>query len=275
MKYYIIITRPLNCLFIAFAVMTGGMLNNSIEDYAGMIAAVIAAVLIAAGGYVINDFYDLPVDVVNKPRRILPRGKIDPEKAYIYAMFLFVCGFSVSFFTAVPWAIFIAIVNSLLLYFYAKYFKRIVFFSNLIISYIVASSFLFGAIVGENIKNILPILFFTFLYTFVREMIKDAEDRTGDAKVGVRTLATSYGEKKSVLLSLIPSLLLALSLFFSYQKQLISNTFFITITLAYLIPLIIIYIRLFADLTTSKLHESSVLIKLHMLSLLIIMIIIY
>jgi geranylgeranylglycerol-phosphate geranylgeranyltransferase len=274
-KQYLTIVRPLNCLFIALAVLTGGLLNAAgIEDCIALLFAVIAAVLIAAGGYVINDFYDLPTDIINKPHRILPRGLISPDRAYLLSMFLFVLGFSLSFFTANLWAIIIAIVNSLLLYFYAKYFKRVILLGNLIVSYSAASAFLFGAVVCENLSNMLPIILFTFLYTLVREIIKDAEDINGDTRVGIKTLATVFGIKKAVIFSLFPAMLLIAALLGSFNYQLISKPFFHTVLLAYTIPLIVIYLRLFTKLTIAKLMEASLMIKLHMLLLLIVLIII-
>ena len=274
MKNYLLIIRPFNCLFIGLAILTGAWLNNSISDLFTLIIALISGVFIAAGGYVINDFYDLPIDVVNKPRRILPRGGIKPDYAYMYAMFLFVSGFSLSFFTGNMWAIIIAIVNSLLLYFYAKKLKKTILLSNLIISYTTGSAFLFGAVINANVMNILPIFIYTFLYTLVREIVKDAEDEMGDRKVGIITLATVFGEKKTVLFSLIPALILALTLYLSYREELITEKFFTTIFLLYIIPLIIIYFNLFLKITTSKLRETSGFMKLHMLLLLVVLFII-
>lgn len=276
MKYYLLITRPFNCLFIGLAVLAGGFLNNHLIDYPALIFAMVSAILIAAGGYVVNDFYDLPIDIINKPNRILPRGKITPERAYIYSIFLFVLGFSISFFTANMWAIMIAIINSLLLYFYAKRLKRKVLIGNLIVSYTTASTFLYGAVVGNNVLNILPILVYTFLYTMVREIVKDAEDKSGDEMLGVNTLATNYGEKRAVFLSLIPAVILAallvISHFMQFSEVVRTRSSFWIVLLLYTIPLFLIYINLFRNVTTNRLNESSTLIKLHMLILLFVLI---
>lgn len=274
MKNYLLIVRPFNCLFIGLAVLTGGLLNNTVEEAAVLIFGVMAAMLIAAGGYVINDFYDLPIDLVNKPRRILPRGRIKADKAYIYAMFLFVAGFSISFFTANLNAIALAIINSLLLYFYAKRLKKVVLVSNLIIGYTAASTFLFGAIITGNLRNIFPIVVYTFLYTMVREIIKDAEDVKGDKRFGVSTLATIKGEKAAITYSLLPAILVIVSLWFSYSKNLISGSVLTTIFVLYTIPLLLIYFYLFVKLTAAKLHKTSILIKIHMLFLLVVLVII-
>jgi len=275
-KYYLMIIRPFNCLFIGLAVLAGGLLNNYMVDFTAMIFAILSAIFIAAGGYVINDFYDLHIDIVNKPQRIMPRGKIAPERAYLYSLFLFVLGFSLSFFTANIWAIIIAIINSLLLYFYAKKLKRSVLVGNIVVSYTTASTFLFGAVVGNNVTNILPIFAYTLLYTLVREIVKDAEDKRGDERLQVKTLATIYGEQKAVLISLIPAVILAGLLVIGYGMRLSSvistQTSFWVVFLLYTIPLLLIYVNLFRNITSSKLNESSTLIKLHMLVLLFVLI---
>ena len=274
MKNYLLIIRPLNCLFIGFAVLVGGSLNTEVNNYVLLIIAMLVAMLVGAGGYVINDFFDIRIDSINKPHRILPRGVFKPEFAFLYAIFLFLLGIAISIFTINFWAIFIAILNSLLLYHYAKSFKNTILWGNLIISYISGSALLYGAVITNNILNVLPLIIFTILYTFVREIIKDAEDEEADSIVGVNTFATAFGQKKAVVVSLILAILLAVSIYIYYIEDLLSKRLFETVLLVYVIPLIFIYIYLFAKITPERLKRSSVLIKIHMLILLITYIIV-
>ena len=273
MKNYLVIIRPFNCLFIGFAVLVGGGLNNRVEDYISLLIAALVAMLVAAGGYVINDFFDLKIDAVNKPHRILPRGAFKPEFAYMYAMFLFVFGFAISIFTGNFWAMLITLMNSFMLFYYAKKFKETVLIGNLIISYITASAFLFGAIITNNIYNIFPLLIFTFLYTLVREIIKDAEDEEGDKLISISTLATKVGQKAAAIFSLIPAVMLIYGLYYSYREGMITVRMFTIITLLYLIPLIIAYTYLYMKINTTRLRHISIFIKVHMLVLLIVYII--
>ncbi|MBW6516048.1 MAG: geranylgeranylglycerol-phosphate geranylgeranyltransferase [Candidatus Cloacimonetes bacterium] len=274
MKNYLLIIRPLNCLFIGFAVLVGGWLNTEVESYPVLLIAMLVAMLIGAGGYVINDFFDIRIDSINKPHRLLPRGVFKPEFAFMYALFLFMFGISISIFTINFWAIFIAVLNSILLYHYAKSLKNTILWGNLVISYITGSALLYGAVITNNILNILPLIIFTILYTFVREIIKDAEDEKADRIIGVKTYATAFGQKQAVYISLIPALLLAISLYIYYIEKLISKSLFEIVILVYLIPLIFIYLYLLIKINPERLHRSSVFIKIHMLILLITYIIV-
>jgi geranylgeranylglycerol-phosphate geranylgeranyltransferase len=270
LKNYLLIIRPFNCIFVGLAVLAAAILNKHGLDYSVVFFAVTSAMFIAAGGYVINDFYDLPIDMVNKPRRVLPSGRISPEKAYIYAMFLFVFGLSLSYFTGVAAAIALAIFNSLILYYYAKRLKNVVLIGNLLVSYSAASTFLFGAIVTNNLRRMLPIIVYTGIYTFVREIIKDAEDVKGDKKFGIASLATIFGEKTAVTLSLIPAAFLIVMIYAGYYHSFLNAPGFYALISAYSLPVILIYISIYLKLSIVRLRMAASLMKLHMLILFVI-----
>ncbi len=275
-KYLLLITRPFNCLFVGFAVLAGGLLNNSVNDIYPLIFATASAVFIAAGGYVINDFFDFPADIVNKPTRILPSGLITLKKAYLWAMLLFVTGISLSYLTATIECIIIAVVNSLLLYFYAKRYKNTILFGNVIVSYTTASTFLFGALVTNNLRTASTLVIYTFFYTLVREIIKDAEDYSGDKKAGLKTIATVFGIDKSVIVSILPALILIVLITISYNYNVISTTAFFSLLFSFVIPLATLFFLLMMRLSNSdgklknRLGLAAIFIKIHMLTLLIL-----
>ena len=79
------ITRPRNSLLTGIGVALGAIISNGTSgiDYVALllqnnlitlIIAYIATVLIAAGGYTINDYYDYEIDKINRPDRIIPSG---------------------------------------------------------------------------------------------------------------------------------------------------------------------------------------------------------
>jgi len=269
---FLLIIRPFNCLFISLAVFMGAIINNYIYDYPIVFIAMISAMLIGAGGYVINDFYDIPIDAINKPNRILPSGKIPPKTAYLYGVFLFVLGFSISYFTKNLWGIIVAITNSVLLYLYAKKGKRVLIVNNLIVGYTTASAFLYGAIINQNVKNVVPLVLFTFLYTVTREIVKDAEDLEGDMNYGADTLATKFGRRTAVYASLFVALLLAALIYCCQVYGFLSLGLGRLLLISYTVPLIAVYLPLFREISKEKLYRASQIIKGHMFVLLFVMV---
>ncbi len=273
MKSYISITRPFNCLFVALSVFIGAVLKQiQVIDYSWFIIlqTVLSAMIIAAAGYVVNDYYDLPLDRINKPNRVLPQGKMKPERALHFSLFLFILGIIISVTTGVLSIIIVALINSLILFYYAKIFKRTVLIGNLFISWATASVFIYGSLATGNLPIILPIFVYTFFYTLTREMIKDAEDISGDIRNGITTLATKFGERFAIILSIIPVSIVIVLLFLGYRYETLDGKLFYSISFLFAIPLIIMYIFLFNRLETKFIRVFSQVSKLHMLLLLIV-----
>lgn len=265
------IIRPFNCLFVVLSIYFGALYRSSTLDITPVIFGSISAFCIAAAGYVINDFFDIPIDIVNKPNRILPSGKILPKTAYLYAVLLFIIGITASFFTQNFYCVIIAIVNSLLLFLYAKTFKLSLLIGNILVAYTTASTFLYGGLCNNNVSNSLIIVVFAFLYTFLREIIKDAEDIEGDKKLGAKTLAVKIGRKKISLVSIFPVLTIILYSIFLVSVASITKTIFIIFTIGVSVPLTVLMIYVIQKSVKNRFANASVLMKINMLMLLIIL----
>lgn len=268
---FIKIIRPFNCLFVILSVFFGAYYQSSSNNIYPIIFAALSAFLIAAAGYVINDFFDIPIDVINRPDRILPSGKITPKAAYIFSVVLFISGITASYFTQNFYCVIIAIVNSILLFSYAKTFKMSFLTGNILVAYITASTFLFGGLCNENVKNSLIIVIFAFLYTFIREIIKDGEDIEGDIKLGAKTLAVMIGRKNISIVSIFPALLIILYTIFLFMKDIIGLKVFSALTMGVSFPLIILIIYILRKSEIKRFANTSSLMKIDMLILLIIL----
>jgi geranylgeranylglycerol-phosphate geranylgeranyltransferase len=266
---FIKILRPVNCLFVVLTVFFGAYYLNSEVELLPVIFAVISATFIAAAGYVINDFFDLPIDAVNKPNRILPSGKISPKNAYIYAVILFFIGIIASWLTQNFYCVGLAIINSIALFYYARYFKLSFLAGNIIVAYAAASTFLYGGLAANNLHNSLIIAGFAFLYTLIRELIKDAEDIEGDMKFGAKTLAVRIGRKNTILVSILPALTIIAYTF--YVRSSINELTFWLLHLLVSLPLILFFVLLLEKIEEKRLHRISNFMKLDMLILLIIL----
>lgn len=171
---------------------------------------VLSTVLIAAGGYVINDFYDLPIDLVNKPEKVIVGEKISDDAAFNYFSALTGLGVVISVIVAFMLGNFrlalLPIFIASLLWFYAQIFKRQFFIGNVIVSFATAAVMLLliaYEFVWENYADFIPyhevILFakiymaFAFITSLLRELVKDMQDRKGDGEFGASTIPIKLG----------------------------------------------------------------------------------
>lgn len=202
MKAYFSILRPLNCAMAGFAVIIGAKLGNPDFISIPVFLAVLAAALICGAGNAVNDYFDYDIDIVNNPRRPLPSGKIERERAHNYSKALFILGSLLSILINLP-AFLLALFNSALLYLYAKTIKRRGGIGkNLTVSYLVASPFLFGGIAVGDPAVTLFLVFIAFLVNTSREIVKDIEDYEGDSE-HLDSLPVKFGFRISSMMAAI------------------------------------------------------------------------
>jgi 4-hydroxybenzoate polyprenyltransferase len=192
----------------------------------------VSSVLIAAAGYIINDYFDLNIDLVNKPSRMVVDKSISRRWAIFFHMFLSVAGILMGFYIALQngnWVIGIANTFCVFfLWFYSTTFKKKLLSGNIMISLLTAwvvfvvylltihqKTDLFNLISPGAPQKLLrlAILYssFAFIITLVREIVKDVEDMEGDAKYGCRTMPIVWGvEFSKVFASIFMIILLAL-----------------------------------------------------------------
>jgi geranylgeranylglycerol-phosphate geranylgeranyltransferase len=190
---YVSITRPVNSLaaglaaIVAYLIATGTIIPETL-----LLFAVVA--LITAAGNVINDYFDVEIDRVNRPDRPIPSGQVSLPAARAYATTLFLAGVLVCLLTNAL-CIAIAVFNSLLLIAYAAKLKRTPLLGNIAVSFLAGSMFLFGGALGgiAGIYQVLPFSVMTFFAMLARELVKDAEDIEGDRASGAVTLPILRG----------------------------------------------------------------------------------
>lgn len=177
---------------------------------------VLASILIAAGGYVINDYYDLKIDTINKPDKMIVGRAISKAAAMRIYQVLSFSGLFIGLLVA--WQLksttlallFVLIVG--LLWFYSTSYKRQFLVGNIVVAFLASMTVLIVAlfeilhpIFDDTMLIINPILSrniliwvggfaaFSFLLTLIREMVKDMEDEYGDRQLECRTLPIVLG----------------------------------------------------------------------------------
>ncbi|ADG13918.1 UbiA prenyltransferase [Methanocaldococcus infernus ME] len=191
--HYLELIRFKNCVLAGISGIVGYIISKGSSP---TIALLIFLVIffICGFGNIINDIYDIEIDKINKPHRPLPSGKVSLKEAKILAISFLAVGLLLSIFINFL-AFLIAFINSLLLFLYARFFKRFKPIGNVIVSYLTGSTFLFGAVAGKNFYPSFILFLCSFLATWGREIIKDYEDIEGDKKENVVSLPILINKK--------------------------------------------------------------------------------
>ncbi len=187
--------------------------------------------LIAAGGYVINDYYDVEIDRINKPYRPLPSGRVSLNAARNLAIGLFAAGVTLSVLLN-PWAFAVAVIASVALWEYARRLKRAGLPGNLVVALFSALSAFYGGLAyfrGDWLFYALIPTTYIFFFTLAREFIKGIEDYEGDRAYGVKTLAVTIGIKRSWVVSKVILAGLLLTSLFPYLFWGFNAIYFVTV----------------------------------------------
>ncbi|MEA3475170.1 MAG: geranylgeranylglycerol-phosphate geranylgeranyltransferase [Candidatus Cloacimonadota bacterium] len=266
---YIKIVRPFNFLFVILSVLFGAFWFKGIHQFIPYLASLSAA-LIASGGYVINDFFDRDIDKINRPERPIPSGIISPLNAKRYAFLLFAGGIVISICIKNSWIILLAIGNSFLLYLYAYRGKKLEFLGNILVAFVTGSTFIYGGFANNNVGNSFFVFGCAFLYTIIRELVKDLEDIEGDKKIGAQTVPIIYGENITLVLLFLSWVFLTILTVLGFHKFYGLPIFILIIVLcdAYLlVNLLILFLKMSKKVagTSEKLMKIDMLLCLALL----------
>ncbi|MFW9996913.1 MAG: geranylgeranylglycerol-phosphate geranylgeranyltransferase [Candidatus Odinarchaeota archaeon] len=271
LKAHFTILRPFNSVMAGLGVFVGAMscigtVDNVyelfIENFIALVIAGIACALITAGGYVINDYYDRDIDVVNQPQRSIPSGAMSPKEAWFYSIGLFLAGLIIAFFIRNvdpfpfdPFAVFLAFIGVIVVYAYSSDLKRMGIIGNISVSSLTAVPFLYGGVVVQSGERMWVPFFFAFTISMGREIIKDVEDIEGDTIGGMRSLPMRIGVKKATIVGLAWLLILLLLIPIPFLIQwYFSVSYLVFVTIIGLIQIFIIYY-----LNPIKFSESEII----------------
>ncbi len=203
-KFYgiILLTRPPNVLITFIAVFIGASVSGAIYPSERLFFACLSAGIICSGGNMLNDYFDVESDRINKPARPIPAGIILKPEALVWGVLISLTGFSLSFIIGLR-GIFIAGTAVILLFLYNARLKKTILAGNIIISFLTGLAFIYGGEAVGNIKAAYIPAGFAFLFHFGREIIKDTEDIEGDTKAEICTFPVKFGIKKSVYLTAV------------------------------------------------------------------------
>ena len=249
---------------------------------------VAATVFITAGGYVINDYFDIKTDLINRGK-VLVGTKVPRRQALMWHNIFNVAGvaagFYVSWKTGYFWMGVMFLMVSGLLYFYSASYKRQFLIGNVIVAILTGMVpmlvILYEAPWLYNYYTVnaisvpeMGLLFwwvggfaaFAFITTLTREIIKDIEDFEGDVAYGRNTIPVVIGILTSKIVSIclivITIALLMLTWYFFVQDYI---TLFYLVLLI-LLPLVMVIYQVIVSKSRKQLHSASRIMKLVMLA---------
>jgi 4-hydroxybenzoate polyprenyltransferase len=227
---FIKLTRAWNLIIIALSqYFTAAMLigTYTLSDWR-LLLLVTSTVAIAAGGYIINDYYDIKIDLVNKPDRVIIGKNITRRYALLYHTLLSVSGVIIGAF--LNWRIgAINFAAAFLLWWYSNDLKRQPFIGNFVVALLTAIAVMMvdglyttgsQTLAAEKHFLIISYAVFAFFMTLIREIIKDMEDLKGDDTFGCKTLPIVWGIRRTklfiyLILAVFVIVVLLLNLFFT------------------------------------------------------------
>jgi 4-hydroxybenzoate polyprenyltransferase len=254
-----------------------------------LIILMLASLCIAAAGYIINDYFDLNIDKVNRPDRLVIEKMIKRRWAILWHLSLSALGLSLSFYLG--WKIhnpLPGILNSIaviLLWFYSTTFKKQVLIGNVIISlltawvvlviYICEIKFNIITISASQLGFITTIFKasvlyggFAFILSVIREVVKDMEDIEGDTKYNCHTMPIAWGIRASKVYTAVWIIVLgaALLILSVYAIQVRWWWLAMYIIATVLTPLYFIYRKLRVAIQSQDFGAISNLVKMVMLA---------
>ena len=142
----------------------------------------LSTVLIAAGGYIINDYYDVKIDYINKPDRVVIGKSITRRYAILFHIALSVAGIVIGFYLS--WKIGgVNVLSVFLLWLYSNTLKRLPFVGNLTVAFLTGLAVIIvDLFYGKDNSLVLIYALFAFFMTLVRERNKVKADRKELAK---------------------------------------------------------------------------------------------
>lgn len=212
------------------------------------LALLLSTSMVAAAGYIINDYMDVKLDLVNKPNRVIVGSTISRRWAMLLHFVLNVVAVLLALSISRKIAL-LVVLCAVSLWIYSQFLKKLYLVGNLMVAML--TSFTLWIIYFYNqsilINGIWVYSVFAFVATLIREIIKDTEDMRGDMNFKCTTLPIVLGVRKTkevilVLQLLLVALTLAYCTFFgalSYSSNKVFGIFIMYMLLLVVVPMFI------------------------------------
>ena len=259
------IIRPINTGITFFVVLLLIAALNPSTGLQVMLLAAVSAGLTAAAGNVINDIFDIEIDRINRPERILVSGQISKSGAWIFYILLTVASLALAGLLSLS-AIVIVLIAQILLFMYTFSLKGVVLLGNIVVASLTGLACIYAGVVAGHLQPCFIFAGFAFLVNLIREIIKDIEDREGDERNGIITFVSKYGIQKTRALVRVLTILLVLLTCVPVALQMLKLEFFL-ICMVFVNPLLVFMMKYLSDEDNeSKLRKIGNMLKFCMVA---------
>ena len=264
MKYllgYIIIIRPLNVFLGGLTILISSLIIKYDGPAIYVTLPVFVVMLFTIGANTLNDYFDYEIDKINRPDRAISSGLILRSHALILSLFSFIIGVLIALGLNKDSQLLSIGVSLPLIIAYNIKLKNYPLVGNIIVSSILAMSFIYAGLVFEKTEPLIIPALLAFGLTLIREIVKDLADVKGDKSAGSMTFPVVYGKKKTIILCAILSMFLGIGSFIPFLTGYYNLFYGISLILMVEIPLAVVVISLWNKPNILNAKRGSRLLK--------------
>ncbi len=270
--------------------------NGQVMSTTAFIFAILATVLIAAGGYVLNDCYDIEIDRINHPQKQIIGNLLSRTEGIVIASALLslasIMGLTVGIMIRSVFPVLVYTVAIFVCWWYAKRLKRSFLWGNLAVAcmtgctigmiwlfdYLAAARQIKGSESVAFVTTIIvAVMIFAALLNLAREIVKDLEDMKGDAQNACKSLPVVTGTltAKRVVISItsLTLLLIVVSQVWLCNRNLLTVIWWLMIAVE--LPLLWFIFSIYKAQSVTEYHKMSALLRFIMLGGMLAMVVLY
>lgn len=243
---------------------------------------VLATVLIAAAGYIINDILDQETDYDNRPDNVIVGRLVSEQAAYNLYFAFNIIGVGIGFYLANliqrPSFTGAFIIVSATLYMYATSLKQMLLIGNIVVALLLSFSVLIiglfdllpaidagnQMVMGTMFSILASYAAFAFIINLIREIVKDMEDIEGDYNQGMSTLPIAIGNAKASKVAFTLGILLSIVLLWFINGYLMDYSLYFAVIYALvfvLSPMIFFLVKIWNAKKKEEFHLLSTVLK--------------
>lgn len=187
------------------------LISSVFYDYVAITYLITSSVLVASAGFLFNDFIDHLSDSANNKLNSFQFFNLRKSQFFFLISVLSFIAFFLAW-VSVPGFFLLQVCTLFITFLYSILFKKIIFLKNIFVSVLTAWAIgIFIFITDSYDPLILFFIFFAFWLNMIREIIKDMQDKKGDALAGISTIPVVFGNIFSWNYVTVLSLLLLVS----------------------------------------------------------------
>lgn len=288
-----IITATMYCLGWYFDLINASS-NISLITSFEFFLLVLSTVIIAAAGNVINDYFDVRADRINRPDRMVVARHIKRRWAIVLHWAMNFIAFAIAVYLTYVnetfWYVFIHLLSINLLWFYSMQLKRTVVIGNIVIALLTSLvPVLVGIFYNQHLRGVVadqPFPFdlnssdhyyvyfgigigvFAFVLNWTREIVKDVEDIEGDKVIKAKTIPIVFGVRRAKIIasiSLVATVLLSFILVWSYSAGYITEYMSFSPLMVSALIILFTFFKLAKSKTKKDFAQVNTLIKVTMI----------